>query len=90
MTNKITLSKSDFSESVIRKALYWATEIGDWELDSGGDDWEVTINADGKGVTKFHRILNDFILRERLDAQTKSLRTDVIKAALTRLASGGK
>ena len=87
---QIRLPKHDYSESVVRKALYWASEIGEWQLEHDGNDWIITLDSDSEGVTDLHRILNDFILREKLDAKTADLRDDVIRAAMTRLASGGK
>jgi len=50
----------------------------------------ISLNTGDDGLADFHRILNDFILREKLDVETKNLRTEIINAALTRLASGAK
>ena len=67
---QIRLPKHDYSESVVRKALYWASEIGEWQMERDGNDWVITLDSDSQGVTDLHRILNDFILREKLDAKT--------------------
>lgn len=90
MTDKIEINfrKSEYTEAVVRKSLYWASEICDWELRSEKEDWVLILHTDSGGLSNFHRILNDFILREKLDAQTKNLRIDIINAALKRLASG--
>ena len=87
---KIVLPKADYSETVVRKTLYWMSEVCHWQLDSVDEDWVVYLDAGNDGLGEFHRILNDFILREKLDVETKNLRMEIINAALTRLGSGAK
>lgn len=43
------------------------------------------LSADSEGIAQFHRVLNDFVLREKLDRKTGKLRDQVIEAALKRI-----
>jgi len=85
---QIRLKKETHSEKVVRKCLYWCSEFCKWELQSTDTYWVIRIDdSDDAAVAQFHRILNDFLLREELDHSTKNLRIDVITAALRRLSS---
>lgn len=90
MNAPIRLPRTQYSETVVRKSLYWLSEVCDWQLDVDEDAWLVSIPEDNVDISQLHRLLNDFTLREKLDQKTGALRNRVIDAALTRLASDGK
>lgn len=82
----IAVPKSQYSEAVIRKSVYWLSESCAWELADEEDAWVITLHADApEHAATLHRLLNDFRLRESLDAATKGLRAQVIRAALQKL-----
>lgn len=77
--------KASISEQVLRKALYWLSESGGWELSEDFDQFEVIlVNESLK--RELHRLVNDFRLREELDTRTSSARENVVMAALNRLS----
>ena len=81
----IRLSKVCYSELVVRKALYWWSEHSDWELDFDEESWIITFSTNNnisESKPHFYRILNDFVLREKLDEQTQHLRLKIVKSAL--------
>jgi His-Xaa-Ser system protein HxsD len=88
---KIILPKAKYSEKVVRKTLYWCSEFCQWELQETNDDWVIQIEGAGpeNHATKFHRILNDFILREELDRSTKNLRIQIVTAAMEGIRDNG-
>lgn len=97
MKNLIKLSKSIYSEQVVRKSLYWFSEHCLWHLEDDHESWHVIFANDhinNKEVEKykriFHRLLNDFILREELDHTTKHFRVKIISAVLEKLSTDGK
>lgn len=85
----IRLNSNDYSELVIRKALYWCSPYGKWRLNRDGEYWLISISdLDGEGAfdAELYRHLNDYTLRERLDKNTGFLRDKIIVSALTRIA----
>lgn len=88
----VNLPKVDFSESVVRKALYWMTEEFAWKLDQDRECWIVTVSSSEQNMEicrqTLDRLLNDFLLREKLDAKTKGLREKIVLSALRRLSDG--
>jgi len=92
MTNPtpLFLSKTSYSETIVRKALYWLSEYCIWQLEETNEAWKVTLLAEGKELdcyqADYHRLLNDFKLRETLDRNTKHLRSKIIYAALKKIA----
>lgn len=89
-TTPIRLPRTEYSEAVVRKSLYWLSEDCEWQLNIDEENWVIILSADNAAISKLHRLLNDFSLREKLDERTGTLRNQVIDAALTRLASNGK
>ena len=81
--------KANISESVIRKALYWASESIDWQLESSSDHWRISWTGYASDKAQLDRLINDFLLREQLDQRTGDLRRHAIEAALRRLTEGG-
>jgi His-Xaa-Ser system protein HxsD len=78
-----------YSEQVVRKSLYWLSELSGWELSDDAASWIVNLHSDSaEATTTLHRLLNDFLLRESIDRTTKGLRARVISAALKKLGKG--
>ncbi len=83
----IKLEKSNYSESVIRKSLYWLSEVSDWQLQEDSTSWDVMLNTISDEqkftiISELHRLMNDFILREKLDNDTLGMRNQIVVAAL--------
>ena len=81
----IKLKKAGYSEAVVRKALYWLSEVSDWQLQEDELYWLIDISetpnqADVK--SELNRLLNDFLLREKLDNKTGNLRDRIVTSAL--------
>lgn len=93
MHSSIRLSKSSYSEQSVRKALYWLSEHYRWKLDEDGDSWNIDFIVEEKEFdvckSEFDRLLNDFVLREKLDKNTKHLRQKIIASSLKRLVNDG-
>jgi len=82
--------KKDFSETVIRKALYWLSEDATWKVQDNNENFIINftpIKAESENFIeeKFHRLLNDFYLREKIDTLSKNLREKIIEQALTKV-----
>ncbi len=85
--HNIFLNKSIYSERVVRKSLYWISEYCNWSFGvSQGAEWNIQIVNSKISfdllTSKLHQLLNDNILREEHDANTKELRKKVIKSVL--------
>lgn len=79
----IRLPKVSYSEIVVRKALYWCDPSFMWVLESHEENWIISVEQPATSFeATLHKHLNDFLLRERLDAQTRSLREELINASL--------
>ena len=79
----IKLQQDLYSEPVVRKALYWCSEESGWTLQQQEADWLICVQNPTEFFEELlHKHLNDFLLREKLDVQTRSLREDIIKASL--------
>lgn len=79
----IKLPKSQYSEIVVRKSLYWIDPNQLWTLTSEERDWAISVKAPSQNFEALlHHHLNDFLLRERLDVQTQALRQAMISASL--------
>lgn len=83
---KLRLAKQDIPEEVLRKTLYWVSEHCNWYLDQDESHWTVELLTTGDTCktcrSEFDRLLNDFLLRDRLDRRTKNLRSRIIEEAL--------
>lgn len=80
----VWFSKESLSEKVLRKALYWLSESGGWELSEDSDQFKVVLAEDSL-TEELNRLVNDFKLREELDIRTSNARENVVMAALKRL-----
>jgi len=79
------LKKSEYSEMVVRKALYWMSDIAEWTLNSDDNYWLIDFNTANLSATKakFSRLLNDQILREKMDLETDHVRRAIISKVLS-------
>ena len=90
-TNTVVLSypKSTYPESVIRKALYWLSQFGEWTLREDETCWLVEVsNGSSKIQSQLDRLLNDQLLRYTIDEKTGYLRQAIIKKVLTDIEAG--
>nr|WP_254847047.1 His-Xaa-Ser system protein HxsD [Vibrio parahaemolyticus] len=61
------LEKSTFSESVVRHALYWMSPLTTWKLADEDIRWTVHFSSQDEDIIlEFERLLNDYLLREKL------------------------
>lgn len=80
----ICLPKEKFSENVVRKALYWFSQYCLWQLKERDTEWLIYIENEMVD-SKFHfdRLLNDQLLREKIDIQTADLRRSIVRKVLS-------
>ena len=86
----ITVLKNEFSNTVVRKALYWLSEKATWNIKDVDEKYIINIEpievSNSSSIEdEFHRLLNDFYLREQIDKSNKGLRKEIIKQALTKV-----
>jgi len=79
------------SEWVLRNSLYWMSSVTCWKLDEDDQHWLISFEVWNDEVEfEFERLLNDYKLREKLQAHTGQVRTSIIDNVLrsidTRLA----
>lgn len=78
-----SLDKSRYSEWVIRNSLYWLTAVSTWKLEETATHWEITLGKSGsESEQELSRLLNDYVLRERLMLQTDSIRQSIATSVL--------
>ncbi|MDR6982049.1 His-Xaa-Ser system protein HxsD [Rheinheimera pacifica] len=76
--DKISLSKSNYSEWVIRNSLYWLSSVTDWKLSDSDSYWTIILSDNNEQVvSQLHRLLNDYKLREIITNKTQCI-TDAI------------
>lgn len=86
--NKKSISKSMHSEWVLRNSLYWMSAITRWKLDEDDKHWLVSFEDWNDEVEfEFERLLNDYKLREKLQAHTVQVRTSIIDNVLRSIDS---
>ena len=67
---ELRLDKSEYSEWVVRHALYWLTAETQWSLDRDETHWIIGIDENAENVrATLDRLLNDYRLREMLAGQ---------------------
>ncbi|WP_370420535.1 His-Xaa-Ser system protein HxsD [Pantoea vagans] len=75
--------KTTYSEWVLRNCLYWMSAITRWKLDEGDEQWLVSFeNWSDEIEFEFERLLNDYKLREKLQAHTGQVRASIIDNVL--------
>lgn len=71
MSMKKIISKNEYSEWVLRKSLYWMSTVARWRLDGDEEHWLVSFTHWNDEVEfELERLLNDYKLREKLQAHT--------------------
>lgn len=79
----IKLPQDSYSETVVRKSLYWCDPEALWTLEPHEGHWVISVEQPTPTFeADLHKHLNDFLLRERLDAQARSLREELINVSL--------
>nr|WP_216610597.1 His-Xaa-Ser system protein HxsD [Vibrio coralliilyticus] len=77
------MEKSTFSESVVRHALYWMSPLTTWKLVDEDTRWSVYFSSQNEDVIlEFERLLNDYLLREKLSEKTRSSLEGISAAVL--------
>ncbi|MCB4761894.1 MAG: His-Xaa-Ser system protein HxsD [Sulfurovum sp.] len=87
---QINISKNEFQEIVVRKALYWMTEKTTWTLKETQDNFIIDFApieklTDLQIEQQFSILLNDFYLRNLLNKNNKHLREKIIEQALIKV-----
>ncbi|ARC20215.1 His-Xaa-Ser system protein HxsD [Vibrio parahaemolyticus] len=78
------LEKSTFSESVVRHALYWMSPLTTWKLADEDIRWTVHFSSQDEDIIlEFERLLNDYLLREKLSKKTSSYLEGISAAVLS-------
>lgn len=84
----LNLHKSNNSEWVIRSSLYWMSAVSRWKLDEDEEHWLVSFDHWNDEIEfEFERLLNDYKLREKLQAHTGQVRTSIIDNVLRSIDS---
>ncbi|WP_435530759.1 MULTISPECIES: His-Xaa-Ser system protein HxsD [Pantoea] len=77
-----------YSEWVLRNSLYWMSAVVRWKLDENEEHWLVSFDHWNDEVEfEFERLLNDYKLREKLQAHTVQVRTSIIDNVLRSIDS---
>jgi len=85
---KKSLLKTKDSEWVVRNSLYWMSTVTRWKLDEGDEHWIVSFEDWNDEVEfEFERLLNDYKLREKLQAYTGQVRSSIIDNVLRSIDS---
>lgn len=80
--------KTMYSEWVLRNSLYWMSAVARWKLDENEQNWLVSFEHWNEEVEfEFERLLNDYRLREKLQAHTDQVRTSIIDNVLRSIDS---
>ncbi|MBG0753847.1 His-Xaa-Ser system protein HxsD [Vibrio cidicii] len=80
---ELKFKKRSYSENVVRQALYWMSHISSWQLTDNEVEWIIEFNKNSADVVhEFNRLLNDYLLREKLDKQTRGIRESITLAVL--------
>jgi len=82
------ISKTMYSEWVLRNSLYWMSAVARWKLDENDQNWLVSFEHWNEEVEfEFERLLNDYRLREKLQAHTGQVKTSIIDNVLRSIDS---
>lgn len=82
----IKITNNQYSEFVVRKALYWMSAMTEWTLVIKDDIAEITFTNDNEEVNYlFNQLLNDFKLREQIESKTKNIRDSIMHKVLASL-----
>lgn len=76
------------SEWVLRNSLYWMSSFTRWKLDEDDRHWLISFEVWNDEVEfEFERLLNDYKLREKLQAHTGQVRISIIDNVLRSIDS---
>ena len=81
------IDKDACQEMVIRKALYWLSKECDWVLEKTDTSWVVKYESEDNLEPLINRLINDQILRNRIDKNTGHLREKIIHKVLSDITS---
>ncbi|WP_323169733.1 His-Xaa-Ser system protein HxsD [Pantoea agglomerans] len=82
------ISKTMHSEWVLRNSLYWMSAVSRWKLEEDYQNWFVFFeNWNDELEFEFERLLNDYKLREKLQAHTGQVRASIIDNVLRSIDS---
>ncbi|WP_405051022.1 His-Xaa-Ser system protein HxsD [Serratia nevei] len=82
------ISKTMHSEFVLRNSLYWMSSVTRWKLDEDDQHWLISFEVWNDEVEfEFERLLNDYKLREKLQAHTGQVRASIIDNVLRSIDS---
>ncbi|MGP3220633.1 His-Xaa-Ser system protein HxsD [Serratia bockelmannii] len=82
------ISKTMYSEWVLRHSLYWMSAVTHWKLDENDQNWLVSFELWNDEVEfEFERLLNDYKLREKIQAHTGQVRSSIIDNVLRSIDS---
>ncbi|MBA4822945.1 His-Xaa-Ser system protein HxsD [Pantoea ananatis] len=82
------ISKTMHSEWVLRNSLYWMSSVTRWKLDEDDKHWLVSFEDWNDEIEfEFERLLNDYKLREKVQAHTSQVRTSIIDNVLRSIDS---
>ena len=82
------ISKNEHSEWVLRNSLYWMSAVSRWKLEEDDQNWFVFFeNWNDELEFEFERLLNDYKLREKLQAHTGQVRASIIDNVLRSIDS---
>lgn len=85
---KKIISKNEYSEWILRNSLYWMSNVARWKLDEDDEHWLVSFEDWNDEVEfEFERLLNDYKLREKLQAHTGQVRSSIIDNVLRSIDS---
>ncbi|AIR85251.1 His-Xaa-Ser system protein HxsD [Pantoea rwandensis] len=85
---KKNISKTMYSEWVLRNSLYWMSAVTRWKLDENDQNWLVSFELWNDEVEfEFERLLNDYKLREKVQAHTGQVRSSIIDNVLRSIDS---
>ncbi|HCV01583.1 MAG TPA: His-Xaa-Ser system protein HxsD [Pseudoalteromonas sp.] len=87
---KLLFKKQQYSEVVLRKALYWLQHQYQWALEDNENEWLIKVSCDGNDFIHFqselNKLLNDYSLRDKLNSNTEDLKLAIIRKALKDLS----
>lgn len=81
------IRKNTCDELIIRKALYWLSKECEWVLDETDMNWIVKYDSEENLEPLINRLINDQILRNNIDRNTKHLREKIIHKVLLDISS---
>lgn len=80
---EIKLDKINYSQWVIRNSLYWMTSYTRWTLEEIDNQWKITFeNNNESNLFEFNKLINDYILREKIELKTGKVKESIISKVL--------